>query len=634
MTPFVCEPHGNPVRPADPFTPDQCRACRVRLGIDTPGTSAPLVVSSPPVRSLPCVYEGAISSYCTSCTNDPNGLRHVRQCCHPTADRDACTRTSLGGAVQGCDVCPDYLADGPPAFEIATSGQGIGDAVSQLYACVGLAEAGARVVMRSNHDPGWFAGVSHPGLTLTGPGPGVDCNPDYAGQERAATAGTVAGRGQWYCDRLADKLGVNRFTPARPLVASRPAPVRAPGYAVLSPFSLHSAREWPAERWREVAAGLTGRGIQPVAVDRPGSDARLREVFGSTSATWHWGNPPSWTAALIANARLFVGNDSGMAHVAGLYGVPGVVVMTLFPFGFVFGEAPSLVGVGRHGGSLADVTAAEVLASIPTREPEQVAKVSHGANAGEREGVRATVFVPEFDPSAVVTDDHIRVGGMVKGAGARQFETEGGQGVVRERFGVGHGGLLVDGGILPDVFAVIRTHLHKRAATTEWLFREIITRWPSPRIVETGCVRSEWDWGAGYMTWLLGALLHDHGGHLVSVDITPAHCATARRLCRRWGRVTVAQSDSLVYLIDRDETVDVAYLDSLDVGEPGCADHGLREAKLVEPLMSERGLIVFDDTPPTGGSWSGKGELAVPFLISRGWKLRPESGYQTVLERA
>ncbi|MEA2735065.1 MAG: hypothetical protein QOE14_1516, partial [Humisphaera sp.] len=40
---------------------------------------------------------------------------------------------------------------------------------------------------------------------------------------------------------------------------------------------------------------------------------------------------------------------------------------------------------------------------------------------------------------------------------------------------------------------------------------------------------------------------------------------------------------------------------------------------------------MFDDTVWNRG-WNGKGELAVPYLLSRGWKLRG-SGYQVILTR-
>lgn len=44
---------------------------------------------------------------CKSCGGDKEG-RHVRQCLHPTADRDLCTRERIGPLVQACADCPDY----------------------------------------------------------------------------------------------------------------------------------------------------------------------------------------------------------------------------------------------------------------------------------------------------------------------------------------------------------------------------------------------------------------------------------------------------------------------------------------------------------------------------------------------
>lgn len=533
--------HPDPHLTAGPLAEGKCPFCRLIVS----GGWAPSPAAAA-ARPLPCAHEGAVLTFC------PRGdeLLHVRDCDrHGEVTRDRCR------------TCPDYLPDG--GIAVQTDGLGIGDAVSQLYACCGLTDATGRpVLMRSRHDLGWFAGVSHPGLTL-GPhdGTGAECNPDYPGQCRSADAGTVASRCRWYCDRLADALGVPAFAPDRPRAVAKPAAVREAGYAVLSPYSLHSGREWPAERWRAVCDELVGRGLHPLVIAGPGDHNRdrLAADFGPTRATWHWGQPPAWTAALIANASLFVGNDSGMAHVAGLYGTPGVAVMTLFPFEFVFAEAPSLAGVGRHGQSLADVSAAEVLAACD-----------------ERLGV----------------------------------PVEAGR-IVREKLG-------------------------QRATTTEWLFAELRRRWADPRVVETGCVRSAADWSAGYFTWLCGAVLDAHGGgELVSVDNDPEHCRTARRLCSRWPRVSVVDGDSVAHLRERTEPIDLLYLDSMDTYVAGHAEHALAEAQAGERLVSERGLIAFDDTPPDGrGGWDGKGRLAVDWLLSRGWRVRPESGYQTVLERA
>jgi heptosyltransferase-1 len=435
-------------------------------------------------------------------------------------------------------------------IHIHLSAHGIGDAVTGLYAACGLADAGREVVYHCRKSE-WFPGVSHPGVTVL---PfrgetGIDAAADYDGQTRAAAAGTCASRAQWYCDNIAKSSDLPPFAPARPRAVKRPPPVIPPGYALIAPYAHNDKpRDWPEDRWREFAERLGGR---VVVIGENHKRPRLRALFGR-SCEVHWDKSPAWVTSAVANADHSYGNDSGMSHLAGLYGVPGTVVMTAFPFRFVFGEAPSLAGVGGCGRGMADIGVREVMA-----------------------------------------------------AGRRPV----------------------------DVGRVVREKLGQRAATTEWLFAELRERFPHPRVVETGCVRSPDDWSAGYFTWLCGAVLETHGGELVSVDNDAGHCATSRSLCGRWSRVSVVEADSVTYLLNRTEPIDLAYLDSLDTDRPGCAEHGLTEAQAGERLMSDRGLIVFDDTPKGAGGYEGKGRLAVEWLQSQGWVVRPESGYQTVLER-
>jgi hypothetical protein len=61
-------------------------------------------------RSLPCVHEGPVVEWCKTCTGPNAELRHVRQCLHPTADRDICTRGMIAASVQSCWTCPDYAS--------------------------------------------------------------------------------------------------------------------------------------------------------------------------------------------------------------------------------------------------------------------------------------------------------------------------------------------------------------------------------------------------------------------------------------------------------------------------------------------------------------------------------------------
>ena len=172
-----------------------------------------------------------------------------------------------------------------------------------------------------------------------------------------------------------------------------------------------------------------------------------------------------------------------------------------------------------------------------------------------------------------------------------------------------------------------------RNNTVDWFLREITSRFANPQIVETGCVRSSEDWSAGYSTYVLGAYLDGRRtGKLISVDINPKNCRTARELCRPWGeRVQVVESDSLAYLAARQDPIDVLYLDSLDCEDPRHASHGLAEVQAAEKLLAEDAIVGFDDTV-WSGAWKGKGGLGVSYLLERGWRVA-SSGYQVFMVR-
>lgn len=173
-----------------------------------------------------------------------------------------------------------------------------------------------------------------------------------------------------------------------------------------------------------------------------------------------------------------------------------------------------------------------------------------------------------------------------------------------------------------------------RHNTMDWLLRETTARFTNPQVVETGCIRSREDWSAGYSSYLLGAYLDGRqGGKLVSVDIDAGNCRTARELCQPWGGyVEVVESDSVKYLAERDEGIDVLFLDSMDCEDPRHSSHGLAEVKAAEKLLGEKAIVGFDDTVWAAGQWKGKGGLGVPYLIEKKWKVGA-SGYQTFLVR-
>lgn len=106
--------------------------------------------------------------------------------------------------------------------------------------------------------------------------------------------------------------------PAR--VVARPAALDGP-HAVLHPFATGEGKAWPASGF--VAAGryLREQGLEPVVIGSAQDDFSAFEGFRRLA-----GAPLSEVKRLLAGAQVFVGNDSGPAHLAAALGVPVVVI--------------------------------------------------------------------------------------------------------------------------------------------------------------------------------------------------------------------------------------------------------------------------------------------------------------------
>jgi heptosyltransferase-3 len=102
---------------------------------------------------------------------------------------------------------------------------------------------------------------------------------------------------------------------AAPLARPRP-------YAVLHPFASEPAKTWPAEKFLAVAKHLNGDlAIEALFVGGANDDF---SAFGEYIC--FAGAPLEELKSLLAGASLFVGNDSGPAHMAAAFGRPTVVL--------------------------------------------------------------------------------------------------------------------------------------------------------------------------------------------------------------------------------------------------------------------------------------------------------------------
>lgn len=152
--------------------------------------------------------------------------------------------------------------------------------------------------------------------------------------------------------------------PRAKLIARNPQPQRP--LAVIHAVAATPQKTWRADGFLAVADHLRAAGTEPVFI---GANAGELAPFSSTFRTMA-GAPLEEIKALLSSASLFIGNDSGPAHMAAAFGLPVVAI---------FGASdPAIWGPWR--------TAAEVVTS-----PAGIESVSTGQvlSALARLGVHA-----------------------------------------------------------------------------------------------------------------------------------------------------------------------------------------------------------------------------------------------------
>jgi heptosyltransferase-2 len=104
----------------------------------------------------------------------------------------------------------------------------------------------------------------------------------------------------------------------------------APGFVVLAPGAAYGpAKQWPVAHYAQLAQLLKSQGravaVVGTPVERPLGDAidqaRSRAIVNLAGAT-----DLGSLIGVMRQAGGFVGNDSGVAHIAGALGLPGVVI--------------------------------------------------------------------------------------------------------------------------------------------------------------------------------------------------------------------------------------------------------------------------------------------------------------------
>lgn len=99
-------------------------------------------------------------------------------------------------------------------------------------------------------------------------------------------------------------------------------------FAVIHPAAAFATKQWSAANFGQVARRLTKQGLRVVGIATPNESSIIDELNdhadGQVDAFTDLQLPE--ITALLARARLFVGNDSGIAHIASAVEAPSVVI--------------------------------------------------------------------------------------------------------------------------------------------------------------------------------------------------------------------------------------------------------------------------------------------------------------------
>jgi heptosyltransferase-1 len=98
-------------------------------------------------------------------------------------------------------------------------------------------------------------------------------------------------------------------------------------FAIFSPGAGWGAKQWPAERYGDVARALRQQGLKSIVNNGPGEEslAKTAEAASAGSAV-SMSFSISELVALTRRARLFVGGDTGPMHLAAALHIPVVAI--------------------------------------------------------------------------------------------------------------------------------------------------------------------------------------------------------------------------------------------------------------------------------------------------------------------
>lgn len=120
----------------------------------------------------------------------------------------------------------------------------------------------------------------------------------------------------------------SRLRVTEPALSRVVARLAVSDFAVIHPGTAFFTKQWPVANFARTAEFLSTKGISVVAVGSKGETEVLNELKSESRVPITIFDDLSLPeiTALLSKARLFVGNDSGIAHIAAAVRTPSVVV--------------------------------------------------------------------------------------------------------------------------------------------------------------------------------------------------------------------------------------------------------------------------------------------------------------------
>ena len=342
-------------------------------------SSLPPGVTLPTPRRIPlgtlqprrkCKWEGAIKENCVSCDPAVAEKNNLRHCDHPEAQQDDCTRGNELATSHMCWNCQQW-ADTSTTIIIDHGGSGIGDALLGLTAVAGLRAQQPDASIAYN-----VGETAIPFVRLF-------AGPSVVGKQAVPhSAAPVAESRQVNFNYHKEREGFekprweryreNIFTD-RSIIPEllEPEVIQALGTAykdrvLLFPRSHDLNREWPISHWINLEATLKAAGYKTTVLI-PDDDLSAKRVTGLVGPIVA-GLPADKLAGAMLNARIVVGNDSGPAHLAGLLGVPAIVIGGILPMDNIYGCYPTVQRLSTLN-HCRDISPSHVYELVAKREP-------------------------------------------------------------------------------------------------------------------------------------------------------------------------------------------------------------------------------------------------------------------------